>query len=249
MACALQDQGMVRRFLLAIPAVLGFAVAAAASECEALAFAAERTHGIPAGLLVAIARTESGRSDSETGVRAWPWTANIAGEGRYYATRGKALKDLEQVLSRGEESFDVGCMQLNWYWHGDHFRDLAEMIEPQRNVAYAARFLSELRQETGDWTRAAQLYHSRDAERGAAYGARVAQHWETVALAPGAVAASQFQFAVPGRSSGGAPRKAPIDRRFEAAAPLVQVDTPIPYWISPGLGDGALPRFGARPPG
>ena len=35
------------------------------------------------------------------------------------------------------------------------------MIDPWKNATYAARFLAELHQELGDWTRAAGAYHSR----------------------------------------------------------------------------------------
>jgi soluble lytic murein transglycosylase-like protein len=63
--------------------------------------------------------------------------------------------------ARGARSYDVGCFQINYRWHGQHFASLDQMFDPDANAAYAARFLSELYAEFGDWSRAAGAYHSR----------------------------------------------------------------------------------------
>jgi hypothetical protein len=54
------------------------------------------------------------------------------------------------------QSIDVGCMQINLYWHEDAFQTLADGFDPARNVDYAARFLRALSsgQATGGWLRA-----------------------------------------------------------------------------------------------
>ena len=145
------------------------------ANCEALAAQAAERHGLPKGLLRAIARTESGRAQGKAGAQAWAWTSNVRGKGYYYSGKQEALTHLRQLVARGVRGFDVGCMQLNYRWHGDNFANLDEMIDPARNTEYAARYLSELRAETGSWDAATRYYHSRDPRRGAAYLGRVRQ--------------------------------------------------------------------------
>lgn len=233
------------RLLRHIAVLLFWATGALARpDCEALARNAERQFNLPAGLLVAIARTESGRSGQEGQGRAWPWTMNVAGEGSYFDSREEALAAMTQVLTRGEDALDIGCMQLNWYWHGDHFRDLESMIDPALNVNYAARFLAELSQETGSWDAAVRFYHSRDDALGAAYLERVRVRLADVRQEP-ALLNPPLARSVMARTI--APKNAaptlPDDRRFEQGAPLVSVETATPYWSVPALGDGGLPRF------
>ena len=38
------------------------------------------------------------------------------------------------------------------------------MMDPYRNIRYAARYLEELYQETGTWEKAVRYYHSRNSK-------------------------------------------------------------------------------------
>ena len=229
----------MRIFLCCLFFVLVAAPAIWASTCETLAREAEVKHGIPPGLLIAIARAESGRPDGAGPVEAWPWTSNIRGAGRYYETRIEALEHLTRTLDSGEESFDIGCMQINWYWHGDHFESLDALFEPARNVAYAAQFLSELRVEAGSWEAAVRLYHSRDPDRGRSYAARVRDILSNLSVLPEvtlAVAPAPRNY-VPSRAL------SRQDRRFDAQTPLVATLPAATYWMSSALGAGKVPDF------
>jgi len=128
--------------------------------CHLAATRASQQTGVPLPVLMAIALTESGR---KTGDRfaPWPWTMNIAGEGRFFDGRAAALAHARATLSGGETSFDMGCFQVNYRWHGAAFPSLEAMLDPDRNALYAARFLSDLHGESGDWAIAAGHYHSR----------------------------------------------------------------------------------------
>src|SRR5262249_7281282 len=64
-------------------------------------------------------------------------------------------------------------MQVDLYYHPDAFASLEAAFDPATNVAYAAKFLNELKAETGDWGVATQYYHSRTAYIGQAYAGRV----------------------------------------------------------------------------
>jgi len=145
---------------------------AAPPDCEALAARAAHAEDLPAGLLPAIARVESGKRVGN-GVKAWPWTLNQGGAGSYHATEAEALAKLADILATGRTNVDVGCMQLNWRWHADAFPDAATMMDPVENTRYAARFLRELHTRHGSWPEAVAHYHSADPVRGAAYAERV----------------------------------------------------------------------------
>jgi Transglycosylase SLT domain len=107
----------------------------------------------------------------------WPWTVNNAGDGRYFASKAEAIAHVERLRQAGERNIDVGCMQINLMHHPEAFASLDEAFEPGRNVAYGARFLGDLREETRSWERAVERYHIADAERGRAYREKVYQRW------------------------------------------------------------------------
>lgn len=183
--------------LLPAPAV------ARTADCEALAEEAARAEGIPAGLLAAISRVETGRSDGNGAVRAWPWTLNQGGQGSYLDSRAEAEAKLMAVVAGGVTNVDVGCMQLNWKWHAQAFTDASHMMDPYANTAYAARFLRALHDQLGDWDAATRAYHSMDPERGAAYQRKVATVLQGgIALAEAGGAAPPPDTADPGREVG-----------------------------------------------
>lgn len=74
----------------------------------------------------------------------WPWSANLQGKSYYFKSE-KALKDFINSLSSNEkENLDVGCMQLNYRYHGWKFKDVQEMTDPQRNMVLGTMYLYEL---------------------------------------------------------------------------------------------------------
>ena len=147
----------------AVPAGAGVA-----PDCEAMATRIGAAEGLPPGLLPAISRIESGRSFGRK-VRAWPWTLNHAGKGLYFETREDTLAYLRQTVAEGPRNIDVGCMQVNHYWHGENFSSVEAMLDPETNIRYAVRFLKELHARTGSWKAAVKNYHSPDPDRGARY--------------------------------------------------------------------------------
>src|SRR5258708_1259912 len=81
-------------------------------QCGAAIAAAERAHGIPAQLMAAIGRVESGKRDPGTGVwGAWPWTINAEGQGAYFETKADAIKAVRALQGSGGPSIDVGWIQ------------------------------------------------------------------------------------------------------------------------------------------
>lgn len=160
-----------------LPLILLLLLAPAAqaqSPCRAAIAAVEPGSGLPPGLLEAIARVESGRRDPLSGaIEPWPWAVNIGGEGLYAADRAQAVAAVLLARARGVQQIDVGCMQISLGHHPNAFASLEEAFDPPANVAYAARFLRDLRARSADWEEAIGRYHSGTPERAAAYLARV----------------------------------------------------------------------------
>ena len=160
----------------AILALVPLAAAAATDEaaaCLGLIKNAEKSQAIPQGLLKAIGFTESGRVTADGQRVPWPWTVNAEGQGYYFETKKDAIAFVQELQARGVSVIDVGCMQVNLYYHPKAFDSLDSAFDPATNVAYAAKFLNELKAETDDWGVATQYYHSRNPSLGQAYAGRV----------------------------------------------------------------------------
>lgn len=139
--------------------------------CDQVATEASRRTGVPVSVLRAISLTETGRKRGGA-FRPWPWTVNMEGKGVWFETADEARAYVYKEYKRGARSFDVGCFQINYKWHGKAFRSIEEMFDPLANALYAARFLGELYTEQGSWGKAAGAYHSRTPEYADRYRAR-----------------------------------------------------------------------------
>ena len=142
-----------------------------ASICEKAALAASRESGVPLDVLRAISLTETGRN-GPNGFLPWPWTVNMEGTGKWFDALSDAKAYVDKHFARGARSFDVGCFQINYRWHGQAFASIDEMFEPLANARYAAKFLSELYDEFGDWSTAAGAFHSRTPKYARKYKSR-----------------------------------------------------------------------------
>ncbi len=159
-------------------------------SCADAAAIAEQEAGIPKDLLLAIGRVESGRYDPATGrVAPWPWATNSLGIGHIFQNRDDAISYLRDQRSHGTQSVDVGCFQINMYYHSQAFASDEEAFDPLANARYAASFLSRLYGRTGGWESAVAMYHSAVPEKGEWYRGRVLASWRggDLAIQPGPI--------------------------------------------------------------
>lgn len=147
----------------------------ATEVCEQVTQVASQQSGVPIDVMRAISLTETGRTIAGA-FRAWPWAVNMEGDDAWFNTRDEATAFALAAYDRGARSFDVGCFQINYKWHGAHFSSIEEMFDPLVNAHYAARLLADLYAETGDWSRAAGAYHSRTPE----YATRYTERFERI---------------------------------------------------------------------
>lgn len=147
-----------------------------AQLCRAAIAASERNTRIPDAFLSAMGRIESGRASGGT-LSPWPWTVNAAGQGHFYPTKQAAIAAVRQFQAAGIRSVDVGCLQVNLFYHPEAFASLDQAFDPASNAAFAAKLLLDLFAATGSWPRAAAAYHSLTPALGLAYQQKVLAQW------------------------------------------------------------------------
>ena len=171
----------MRRIVLALCTLAGPAIAdqgwdaQQSGQCTAAITVAEGAYGTSPGLLLAIAKAESGRPVPPlAGLQPWPWAVNADGAARYFDSKAAAVVWVQQALARGVQQIDVGCMQINLQAHPRAFRGIDDAFDPTSNAGYAARFLTQLRADAGgNWFTATGYYHSRTPELAGPYRERV----------------------------------------------------------------------------
>ena len=147
-------------------------------QCEYLAKEAEVRYGLPENILLSISRVETGYLKVDGVRRAWPWTLNAGGDSAYFRTKDAALKSLEKRVKQGVTNIDIGCMQLNFRWHKKFFKNLSDMMSPEKNVDYGARFLNRLHKRHGSWEKAVKYYHSSKSKFNVKYYKKVRAVWK-----------------------------------------------------------------------
>jgi soluble lytic murein transglycosylase-like protein len=148
-----------RRAIVAALFISNAGAAAASSDgaraCEREMARASRVHGIPLGILFAVGLTETGRRGA-----LYPYALGVEGQTVFAKNMDDAIANFEAMRHKGVKLIDLGCMQINHYYHGDKFSSVRAMFDPARNVDYAARFLKELKQREGSWTMAVARYNA-----------------------------------------------------------------------------------------
>jgi len=129
-------------------------------------------YDVPAGILFAIALTESGRKTANGQMLPYPWAMNVDGKALYFVSRQEADTHLDRLLAAGEKP-DIGLMQVNWRYHRHKLGDIRQAFDPWLNLRAGATVLREAYRATGDWWTAVRRYHSGTPTRAEAYRARV----------------------------------------------------------------------------
>jgi hypothetical protein len=138
------------------------------NELKRLIAEQEELNKIPSGLLLAIATVESGSE---------PYALNIQGKSVIGRNKTEAVNLIHEALAKGITNIDVGVMQLNVKWHRENFKSIEEMLEPKKNIEYAASFLLTLYKKYGDWHKAVRFYHSSMAEYHRKYSRKITLAW------------------------------------------------------------------------
>ena len=146
------------------------------AACQDAVTGAARKLAVPRLVLHTIALVESGRPIGNR-VVPWPWSINVNGVGRVFASKEQAIAAVRELHAAGTRSIDVGCMQINLAAHPQAFDSLETAFDPVSNAYYAARFLQSLSQQTGQLGKAITAYHSQTPEYAAEYARRILTLW------------------------------------------------------------------------
>jgi len=136
--------------------------------CKDVISKQEAQKGIPQGLLKAIATVESGIS---------PWAINANGRAHIFRSKEAAAKYVRELVESGMGNFSVGCMQLHYASHRHHFKSVEAMLEPENNIAHAAKLIKNLERHHGSLDRAVKFYHSSSPTHHNPYKNRVYGMW------------------------------------------------------------------------
>jgi len=123
--------------------------------CEREIQSAAAKYGIPEGILYSVGLTETGRKGSLS-----PYAMNIEGKAYFLPSAEVAMTKFHDAKRQGAKLIDMGCMQINHYFHGENFASPEDMFDPRRNVEYAAKFLRNLHDRHETWTMAVARYHA-----------------------------------------------------------------------------------------
>ena len=148
-------RGLIAAFTFSVFATGAAFAGGTSSSCEAVMARAAQRYNIPLAVFYAVGLVETG---GRNGLQ--PFALNIDGHASANATLADGLRSFSTAREHGAKLIDVGCMQINYRWHGAHFTSVAEMFDPARNVDYAARFLQELKTREGSWTLAVARYNA-----------------------------------------------------------------------------------------
>lgn len=141
--------------LLGVMAFTSSNSATAQANCENHILAAADIYNIPAGILYAVGLTETGRKGT-----LHPYALNIEGKAVYASSAQHAFDLFNEARLDNKKLIDLGCMQINHYYHHDQFASVRDMLDPAQNVQYAAKFLSRLKTRHKTWTMAVARYHA-----------------------------------------------------------------------------------------
>ena len=97
------------------------------------------------------------------------YALNVNGKSVLAGSSGEASSLIASARGCGISNIDVGIMQLNYRWHANGFASMQEMLNPKRNIEYAASFLVRLKKQHGTWHKALRIQGTKRYE----YGIRI----------------------------------------------------------------------------
>ena len=135
-----------------------------------------KIYRLPNKLLTSISLVESGVIEGNK-INPWPWALNVNGKSKYFDNKKDTLSFLRKSLQTNR-NIDVGCMQINYKFHGHNFKNLDHILNPEENVKYAAEFLKKLFKKHKSWNEAISRYHSSEPSRKKRYLKKVRDFWD-----------------------------------------------------------------------
>ena len=137
-----------------------------------------KSRGVSGAWLYAIALTETNTKMNTGRMAVWPWVINHRGKAKYFHNEKQMCKAAYDIVRGGDELFDIGLMQLNWYWQKSRVDSLSDLCDVRNNINIAADIFAEHYSKSKDPIKAAGAYHNPANAGGAAdrYMRRYTKH-------------------------------------------------------------------------
>ena len=145
------------------------------SSCNYFTEKYTKKFNLPNKLLTSISLVESGVKRGDNYI-SWPWSLNIGGKSKYFEDKLATIKFIKNS-KKSKNNFDLGCMQINFKYHGKNFKSISDILDPDKNVEYAAKFLRSLYTRHRSWNEAISRYHSSEPTRKKIYLKKVKYFW------------------------------------------------------------------------
>ncbi|OYY86586.1 MAG: hypothetical protein B7Y61_06275, partial [Rhizobiales bacterium 35-66-30] len=129
--------------------------ASTSNVCERELARASALYNIPLPVLYAVGLQESGING-----HLQQYMLNVAGKDYLATSLPDAMRAFNEARAQGIKLIDVGCLQVNYYYHGKKFRSVEQMFNPRLNVEVAAQELRDWRKSQGNWTMAVARYNA-----------------------------------------------------------------------------------------
>lgn len=163
-----QTHKKVSMFFTVLLCFLYIPAAFANEECLIAIDKYEKLYNIPTGLLKAVSKIESEYN---------PLALNDGLKTHRFKTKEEAIDRISYLIEIGRTNFDIGCMQINYRWHGKNFTSPEEMLDVTWNVRYAASLIAGLYKDHGSWQAAIRHYHSYEPKFYKQYSKKIALAW------------------------------------------------------------------------
>ena len=102
----------------------------------------------------------------------------MSGKSKFFETKEQALDYLIKNIKK--KNIDVGCMQISTKYHINEFKNLNNILDPEHNVKYAAKFLKSLYKKHKRWNEAISRYHSSKPQKKEKYLKKVKNYWSNI---------------------------------------------------------------------
>ncbi|OEE38333.1 hypothetical protein A1QO_02840 [Vibrio genomosp. F10 str. ZF-129] len=143
--------------VLCPPALSGTSKVRKGKKIESAYIHAARKHSVPADVLFTIAHVESNDPSIKM---PCPFAMNFNGRPYYFQSQEKLLTAARYLLEHGHKNFDIGPVQVNWYWHNGSFKSIEEASDPYISLDVGTAYLRTKFNSEGNWVNAAGKYHA-----------------------------------------------------------------------------------------
>ena len=163
--------------------VMVFATSSAFTLKDTLYDRVGQQYGIHPALLYALTLAESATGTGDRiSIQPWPYTIRTTKGPELFTTQEAAIARLGELLDvEKHPNIDIGLAQINYYWHHQKISNIAELMDPEKNLIIAAEILNEGCKSANSLKQCIARYNSwRATDASRAYAERVLAYYQSI---------------------------------------------------------------------